>query len=78
MREKGCSGSPFSHILSFHNSLFYLSNFTDIFIIVQKIISWKAGKSELICLHSDLRFCITAICYIKILLTGNGVRYSGK
>lgn len=54
-REKGCSGSPFSHVLSFHNSFLYISNFTDIFIVVQKIISWKAGKSELICLHGGLR-----------------------
>ena len=49
-------GSPFSHVLSFHNSSLYISNFTDIFIAVQKIISWKAGESELICLHGGLRF----------------------
>ena len=50
-----CFGSPFSHVLNFHNSFLYISNFTDIFIAVQKIISWKAGKSELICLHGGLR-----------------------
>ena len=53
---EGCFGSPFSHVLSFHNSFLYISNFTDIFIAVQKIISWKAGKTELICLHGGLRF----------------------
>ena len=53
---KGCFGSPFSHVLGFHNSFLYISNFTDIFIAVQKIISWKAGKSELICLHGGLHF----------------------
>ena len=57
LREgKGCFSSPFSHVLGFHNSFLYISNFTDIFIAVQKIISWKAGKSELICLHGGLRF----------------------
>ena len=30
---KGLFGSPFSHVLSFHNSFLYISNFTDIFII---------------------------------------------
>ena len=54
--KKGCFGSPFSHVLSFHDSFLYISNFTDIFIVVQKIISWKAGESELICLHGGLRF----------------------
>ena len=54
LREgKGCFSSPFSHVLGFHNSFLYISNFTDIFIAVQKIISWKA---ELICLHGGLRF----------------------
>ena len=56
MGEKGCSGSPFSYVLRFHNSFLYISNFTDIFIAVQKIISWKTGRSELICLHGSLRF----------------------
>ena len=50
-----CFGSPSSYVLRFHNSFLYISNFTDIFIVVQKIISWKAGKSELICLHGGLR-----------------------
>ena len=50
-KEKGCFGSPFSHVLRHHNLFFYILNFTDIFIVVQKIISWKAGKSKLICLH---------------------------
>ena len=54
--EKGCSGSPFSHVLSFHNSFLYISNITDIFTVVQKIISWKAGESELICLYGGLHF----------------------
>ena len=56
-KRKGLFGSPFSHVLSFHNSFLYISNFTDIFIVVQKIISWKAGESELICLHGGLRLC---------------------
>ena len=55
-KEKSCFGSPFSHVLSFHDSFLYMSNFIDIFILVQKIISWKAGESELICLHGGLRF----------------------
>ena len=46
-----CFGSSFSDVLGFHNSFLYISNFKDIFIAVQKIISWKAGESELICLH---------------------------
>ena len=54
--EKACFSSPFSHVLGFHNSFLYISNFTDIFIAVQKIISWKAGESEVICLHGGLRF----------------------
>ena len=53
---EGCFGSPFSHVLSFHNLFLYISNITDIFIMVQKIISWKAGESEVICLHGGLRF----------------------
>ena len=53
---EGCFGSPFSHVLSFHNLFLYISNITDIFIMVQKIISWKAGETELICLHGGLRF----------------------
>ncbi len=56
-KRKGLFGSPFSHVLSFHNSFLYISNFIDIFILVQKIISWKAGESELICLHGGLRLC---------------------
>ena len=52
--EKGCFGSPYYHVLKFHNSFRYISNFTDIFIVVQKIISWKVGKAEFICLHGDL------------------------
>ena len=44
-KGKGCFGSLFSHVLRFHNSFLYISNFTDIFIVVQKIISWKVGKS---------------------------------
>ena len=60
-REKGCFGSPFSHVLSFHNSFLYISNITDIFIMVQKIISWKAGKSELICLHGGCRFPVSTM-----------------
>ncbi len=54
--EKGCSGSPFSYVLRFHNLFLYISNFIDIFIVVQKIISWKAGETEVICLHGGLRF----------------------
>ena len=53
--EKGCL-AVFFHVLGFHNSFLCISNFVDIFIVVQKIISWKAGKSELICLHDGLRF----------------------
>ena len=56
-KGKGCFGSLFSHVLRFHNSFLYISNFTDIFIAVQKIISWKAGESEVICLHGGLRLC---------------------
>ncbi len=70
--------SPFSHVLSFHNSFLCISNFTDIFIVVQKIISWKAGKSELICLHGGLRFSISDICYIKNFSHGEWCCYSGK
>ena len=55
-KRKGLFGSPFSHVLSFHDSFLYISNFIDIFILVQKIISWKAGETELICLHDGLRF----------------------
>ena len=50
-------GSPFYHVLGFHNSFLYISNFTDISIVVQKIISWKAGEPEAICLHGGLRLC---------------------
>ena len=53
--RKGLFRQSFFYILRFHNSFLYISNFTDIFIAVQKIISWKAGKSELICLHGSLR-----------------------
>ena len=56
-KRKGLFGSPFSHVLSFHDSFLYISNFIDIFILVQKIISWKAGETELICLHGGLRLC---------------------
>ena len=59
-KRKGLFGSPFSHVLGFHNSFLCISNFVDIFIVVQKIISWKAGKSELICLHGGLRLCCLA------------------
>ena len=52
-----CFGSSFSDVLGFHNSFLYILNFTDIFIVVQKIISWKAGESELICLHGGSRLC---------------------
>ena len=55
-KRKGLFGSPFSHVLSFHDSFLCISNFIDIFILVQKIISWKAGETELICLHDGLRF----------------------
>ena len=55
--EKGCLAVLFSHVLSFHDSFLYISNFIDIFILVQKIISWKAGETELICLHGGLRLC---------------------
>ena len=55
-KGKGCFGSLFSHVLSFHNSFLYILNFTDIFIVVQKIISWKAGETELICLHGGSHF----------------------
>ena len=55
-KRKGLFGSPFSHVLSFHDSFLYISNLIDIFILVQKIISWKAGETELICLHDGLRF----------------------
>ncbi len=54
-KRKGLFGSPFSHVLSFHDSFLYISNFIDIFILVQKIISWKAGETELICLHGGSR-----------------------
>ena len=54
--EKGCL-AVFFHVLGVHNSFLCISNFVDIFIVVQKIISWKAGKSELICLHGGLRLC---------------------
>ncbi len=57
--EKGCL-AVFFHVLGFHNSFLCISNFVDIFIVVQKIISWKAGKSELICLHGGLRLCCLA------------------
>ena len=61
---EGCFGSPFSHVLSFHNLFLYISNITDIFIMVQKIISWKAGESvEVICLHGGLRLCHLAGLY---------------
>ena len=60
--EKGCFGSPYYHVLKFHNSFRYISNFTDIFIAVQKIISWKVGKVELICLHGGLRLRRLAGC----------------
>ena len=33
---KGLFGSPFSHVLSFHNSFLYISNFTDIFYWFRK------------------------------------------
>lgn len=56
--EKGCSGSPFSNVLRFHNSFLNISNIADIFIEVQKIISWKARESELICLHGQYRPCV--------------------
>ena len=59
-KRKGLFGSPFSHVLSFHDSFLYISNFIDIFILVQKIISWKAGETELICLHGGLRLCCLA------------------
>ena len=42
--EKGCL-AVFFHVLGFHNSFLCISNFVDIFIVVQKIISWKVGKS---------------------------------
>jgi len=35
--------------------------------VVQKIISWKAGKSELICLHGGCRFPVsTMYCLVWI------------
>ncbi len=52
--EKGCSGSPFSYVLRFHNLFLYISNFIDIFTVVQKIISWKAGETEVICCNAAL------------------------
>ena len=57
MGKTGCFGSPSSYVLRFHNSFLYISIFTDIFIVVQKIISWKA---ELICLCGSLRLCCLA------------------
>ena len=57
MQGKGCFGSPFFHVLGFHNSFLYISNFKDIFIAVQKIITWKVGKSEVICLHGGSCLC---------------------
>lgn len=54
-----------STLLRFHNSFLYISNITDIFIVVQKIISWKVGKSELICLHGGSHFPVLAICYLR-------------
>ena len=65
--EKGCSGSPFSYVLRFHNSFLYISNFTDIFIVVQKIISWKAGETEVICLHGGSYIGYMSLCEIVVL-----------
>lgn len=55
-RGEGCFGSLFYHVLRFHNLFLCISKFTDIFIAVQKIISWKSGEPEVICLHGGLRF----------------------
>ena len=44
--EKGCSGSPFSYVLRFHNLFLYISNFIDIFIVVQKIISCRLSENS--------------------------------
>ena len=44
--EKGCFGSPFSHVLRFHNSFLYISNFMDILIKSEnKKIFEKTEKS---------------------------------
>ena len=67
MRKKGCFGSLFSHVLRFHNSFLCISNFTDIFIAVQKIISWKAGETELICLHGGSYIGYVSLCEIVVL-----------
>ena len=37
------------------NSFLCISNITDIFVVVQKIIDWKTGESEGMCLHGGLR-----------------------
>lgn len=65
--EKGCSGSPFSYVLRFHNLFLYISNFIDIFTVVQKIISWKAGETEVICLHSGSYIGYMSLCEIVVL-----------
>lgn len=67
MGKKDCFGSLFSHVLRFHNSFLYISNFTDIFIVVQKIISWKAGETELICLHGGSYIGYVSLCEIVVL-----------
>ena len=66
-REKGCLGSPFSYVISCRKSFLYISNFTDIFIVVQKIISWKAGETELICLHGGSYIGYVSLCEIVVL-----------
>ena len=45
----------------FHNSFLYISNLSHIFIVVQKIISWKTGELELICLHGGYPIAISAM-----------------
>ena len=65
--EKGCSGSPFSYVLRFHNLFLYISNFIDIFTVVQKIISWKAGETEVICLHGGSYIGYMSLCEIVVL-----------
>ena len=67
MGKKDCFGSLFSYVLIFHNSFLYISIFTDIFIVVQKIISWKAGETELICLHGGSYIGYVSLCEIVVL-----------
>ncbi len=44
MMAEGLFGSPFSHVLSFHNSFLYISNFTDIFIFGSENNKLESGE----------------------------------